>query len=856
MRSLPVFRPSASLVLHHVPQTMTKDDINKIFTDFQPLDNIVFHYITPNIYTECVTVVLESTESAKKFSTENFNHTIPDTNINFHYSFRINDCSLNLQHTEEVVQKPQVDDVPPDFNPFTKNYFISDWNHFNDLKNIPEDSILINLRYNEIESFDIAFESLTTLNLIGNNLKYMISLTKLPNLQNLNISFNCLQHLPSFSEAISNIDASYNQLVDIDSSIINARSLTIFNVSHNQIKIVPPLPPDIKRLYLNSNHIEKLDLVSISHRLSEFKIDNNKLTDIPALEQKIPTQNLSFNSFNMFNLSVLGSNIREVNLCMCNLTEFPAKAFETRSLSSLILCGNNIKEIPPQFSNSRITSLDVSMNPIDYLPPVPPGMQNLRINHCNISDVCSSIPNTNSIKFFYAVGNKITKLPDFNRIEELFVSGNLITDFPVLSNISKKKVYLDISHNKITSIPENLRMDFSLFDISYNPITNIPLHIMTENTASYNFSGISELKMELNDSQMPKVSFLNIFGTQIKIVPPKLKLKTIVDSLSTESDLTDPDIYHFECNSSVGFSDTIGKRETMEDSMVIRQHFAVTTLDPSSSQSDTDPNPKVVKTAIFGLFDGHGGPNVSRWAAVTFADLFKLYMEGKLGEDFSGTNHDSNKQQSSTEELSKTGNGVEIPLHFTKELDENAIIDICSYFHGKIVSANESSGSTMEFVILHSTGKVIISHIGDSKTVIYDREGNPVYSNVEQRPDLRSEMERLRSEKVKIRRNRTAGILAMSRSLGDVQICGVSHEPTYDVLELNLDRESVSKNKWLVLACDGVWDDVDVISAGKIVARANDARKAATFLRDEGMARRSEDNISAIVVDLEKVFDD
>lgn len=888
-RGQAVCRPSTSIVLSNVCEELTKDEIKSYFEGYGNIENIVYHYITPTIYTGCVTVVFQSIEMAKLFCSKHPGNKFGNPPIFFHYSFRLYDLSLSHSEKQELIYQNQFDDIRTDLNPFNPGYFIQNWAHFKDFQEIPIDSTLIYLRYNEIESFDLQFEFLTELNLIGNNLKQMAPLTNFPNLKLLNISNNCLQHFPVFSETIENIDASYNQIIDIDESIINAKKLTTLTANSNKIRHLPLLPPNLTKLHVEDNEIETIQ-PSVLSNILEFAINKNKLSEIPnSFQGKFPKSHvlLNCNRYSTFDLSFFIKTIGEINLSLCNLTEFPSATFELPNLSTLLLFGNQISEIPPDFSTSHVTILDVSMNPISILPPVPQHMSDLRINHCLISDVCESISNNNRIRFFYAVGNKLKKLPNFQNIEELFASRNEITEFPTISTrSSSKKVFLDLSHNQIKTLPRNLRMHFSLFDISYNPIEEIPKELLFSNNASYNFCGIPSLTMEINLNELTRISFLNVFGTNIKVNSLNPSKQVVIDEMKFGHHPYTPQTIYFECDKSVGFSDTIGKRNSMEDTMVIRQHFC----------KRQDANSEIW-TALFGLFDGHKNANTARYAARAFPDLCKLYLESDQDCDFSTIRFDrttqflttqsdansppisSNNKENSTKETlgnvfqnSETSttntekenknynteletfsgsNPTEIYFNSKKEIDSDAILQICANFQNKMVSINEESGSTMEFIVLNSNGHTIVSHLGDSKTVIYGTNGEVFYENIEQRPSLRSEVERLREEKVTIRKMRTAGILAMTRSLGDVQVKGVSHVPTNDILDLDLTSDT---NKWIVIGCDGVWDEMELKSVGELLKKANNAQEAATFIRDEALERNSSDNISVLVVDLHSVF--
>ena len=60
-------------------------------------------------------------------------------------------------------------------------------------------------------------------------------------------------------------------------------------------------------------------------------------------------------------------------------------------------------------------------------------------------------------------------------------------------------------------------------------------------------------------------------------------------------------------------------------------------------------------------------------------------------------------------------------------------------------------------------------------------------------------------------------------------------------------------DEFLILACDGVWDEIEDQEAVDIVSMEKDRYKGACRLRDYAYLLNSEDNISVIVVDLKNV---
>ena len=97
---------------------------------------------------------------------------------------------------------------------------------------------------------------------------------------------------------------------------------------------------------------------------------------------------------------------------------------------------------------------------------------------------------------------------------------------------------------------------------------------------------------------------------------------------------------------------------------------------------------------------------------------------------------------------------------------------------------------------------------------------------------------------------RVDGILAVSRAIGDYYVKPyVTGEPTVGTFELTADDECV------VLASDGLWDDVTPAEAGNVVVSAGgDYASAATSLVKLAYDRGSEDNICVTVVPLGKYF--
>jgi serine/threonine protein phosphatase PrpC len=87
-------------------------------------------------------------------------------------------------------------------------------------------------------------------------------------------------------------------------------------------------------------------------------------------------------------------------------------------------------------------------------------------------------------------------------------------------------------------------------------------------------------------------------------------------------------------------------------------------------------------------------------------------------------------------------------------------------------------------------------------------------------------------------------VLAVTRAIGDFKVFGVSYVPEIDLVEVEED------DKWLVVACDGVWDVTFPGQIREIATKVKSPVEFAYTLRNASYAYGSLDNISAIVVDL------
>ncbi len=250
-----------------------------------------------------------------------------------------------------------------------------------------------------------------------------------------------------------------------------------------------------------------------------------------------------------------------------------------------------------------------------------------------------------------------------------------------------------------------------------------------------------------------------------------------------------------------------GRRPTMED-----EHLA--------SSFALDIQGKKYPIQLFGIFDGHGGPDVSKFVKQHLANEVNAAL----------------KQHN--------------PNGLTDEGIWNALKMACVSLDKKIPSkwANQGSTGTIAMIL---DGKLWTANVGDSRTVL-DQAGTPVQLSEDAKPgDARYE------KGIKNRNGvvmnglppRVNGILAVARAFGDHGLNGaVSARPKITMLPL----KSIPKESHLVLCCDGVWDVASTAQVVKAV-HANRNESPATLAKNivySALLAGSTDNLSAMVVKL------
>lgn len=245
------------------------------------------------------------------------------------------------------------------------------------------------------------------------------------------------------------------------------------------------------------------------------------------------------------------------------------------------------------------------------------------------------------------------------------------------------------------------------------------------------------------------------------------------------------------------------------------------------------------KVKYFAVFDGHGGPKASKFAAE------RLHLILAKHKDLLSDPH-----KALTESL--------------EELDarwlEKANLGQRDW-SGSLVGGYDD-GSTAVVVIVIG-GMVYCANTGDSRCVMGVSNTSPGESCVEMsedhKPNRSDERKRIEAAGGRVHfigTWRVEGILAVSRAIGDRRL----KKWVIATPDIKSKRVSAQDDAFLILASDGLWDVLSSSDAVRFVQKIRNDNpkdfvvKAANELTIHSFTKGSLDNITTLIVDLNKCF--
>lgn len=238
--------------------------------------------------------------------------------------------------------------------------------------------------------------------------------------------------------------------------------------------------------------------------------------------------------------------------------------------------------------------------------------------------------------------------------------------------------------------------------------------------------------------------------------------------------------------------------------------------------------------AFFGLYDGHGGPEVAEYLAQNLHENVFCHLGKPMYEPESARSLQS-------PDLTLT-DAVRTAYAATDE---------------EIFKRQLPSGSTAVSVVIRGT-TALVSSVGDSQVVL-STNGQAKDMCIAHTPELSSERDRILAAKGQISKGRIYGMLGVSRAFGDIdfktgrgefksRFNGDLVSATPDVVV----HEIKGQDEFMVLGCDGLYDVMDPQDVVNFVRAKlglhGDVQHATEELVSHAIALGSTDNVSAIIV--------
>lgn len=132
----------------------------------------------------------------------------------------------------------------------------------------------------------------------------------------------------------------------------------------------------------------------------------------------------------------------------------------------------------------------------------------------------------------------------------------------------------------------------------------------------------------------------------------------------------------------------------------------------------------------------------------------------------------------------------------------------------------DTSGSCAAVALINGLN-VTVAHAGDCR-IIMKANNKVVDLTADHRPSVPSEKARIKSVGGVIKGGRVQGVLAPSRSFGDLDVKLSCKDAVIAVPDINTYRVEIDKtgNAFLLLATDGVWDAMSSEKAMSVVAKS------------------------------------
>lgn len=352
----------------------------------------------------------------------------------------------------------------PDNNDYTDTTYYDDENGSFDLG-------YQRLKYLDVKMYS-QFSYLKKLFIDHNRLAYLPEAKYLPNLEQLNCSYNDLTDIP-FYPKLTFLNIAGNRIIDC--SQYHNSTIQYFDCSYNSGFIINFYLSECRHLYINDSELKTINL-DLFPKLHYFDCGNNKLTKI-----------------------VGGSNLVELNIQSNNIQElaiFP-------NLKCLMADHNTIKIL---FSYPNLTSLNISYNQLVEIKEQPL-LKQLTANNNQIQ-ILGKMPELETCDLRHNCLTNFTVTP---KMEHLFLQFNPTKDL-LLDNLTLKNIKeLQVNFETYKFIYKHYYHHFEGIHIQINEGKLNELlqkldKIFNEQMARYIYKKFTDIKFGTRDDSLFKIS--------------------------------------------------------------------------------------------------------------------------------------------------------------------------------------------------------------------------------------------------------------------------------------------------------------------------------------------------------------
>jgi Leucine-rich repeat (LRR) protein len=537
-------------------------------------------------------------------------------------------------------------------------------------------------------SFQTIHSSLTYLQLSYNQLSELPDFSQYtPQLEELDLNYNNISEFPTLPKTLKRLHIQNNTIENVPNLDKLLPNLIEFDISSNSIRKIPKLPQTIYTFIFEKCQISEIDPENDFPQLREFHTAWNRFETAPKIEfQNCFHYDLSYNCIKSISLDSIPPKTVSLSLSNNHISELDNQILEIPTLTDFKISFNLLTTFP-HLIRSPLVQLHISCNKICSLPEfLPETLQVLYCSNCGLSELPDQMKNLPRLKILICDNNNLTQIPFLAQLVTFHCSFNKLKVFPFLSNTL---IDIDLSWNEIIEFPSAFSFPvLTDLDLSHNLISSFP--------ESFSFPCLSSLKLSCNPIKgtipdSDKLEFLETVElVETSIIFSNLKAKEILVSSSkyeiVHRDNSNIKIIH--CDSTIGYSEVRGRRETMEDSILIHKD-------------------KKSGIEFFGVFDGHGGSDTSRFCTFQFQKLL-------------------------------TNRNIEFTEDYVRRL-----FSTCQEDLEKMLFVD---GSTAAFAALKDR-ELIIAHLGDSRVYVISDDGKIQFQTQDHRPTERKEFERIQRDR-------------------------------------------------------------------------------------------------------------